>query len=165
MLLRVLLALLAWLSLSANAGAVEIGAPAPGINRPLLSGTANVDLQQLRGKVVMVDFWASWCAPCLKSLPLYESLRQEFAREDFEIVAVSVDEAAEDAQRFLGKHPVSFPVAFDDGGSIAAAWSPPAMPTSYLIDRDGIVRGRHLGFQPKDIDALRAEIDHMIGER
>lgn len=165
MLLRVLIAGFAWLWICGVAGAVEVGAPAPTINRPQLAGDGSVDLQQFRGKIVMVDFWASWCAPCLKSLPLYESLRQEFAREDFEIIAVSVDEAAADAQQFLAKHAVSFPVVFDEGGAIAARWSPPAMPTSYLVDRDGVVQTRHLGFQPRDIDALRAEIRDLIGAK
>lgn len=145
-----------------DAGA-EVGAPAPALSGPALTGDAQIDLSELRGRVVLVDFWASWCAPCLKSLPAYESLRAEFARADFEIVAVNVDEDPADARAFLSKVALTFPLLRDDG-SLAAAWAPKTMPTSYLVDRDGRIAHRHLGWREGDLDALRTQVQALIGE-
>lgn len=153
--------LLLCLPLAASAAA-EVGAPAPDLRGPALAGTDEIDLAGLRGRVVLVDFWASWCAPCLKSLPAYEGLRGEFEREDFEIIAVNVDEEIADAQAFIARVPLSFPLLRDDG-SRATAWAPKTMPTSYLIDREGRIASRHLGYREGDIDALRSEIRALTG--
>lgn len=144
--------------------AAEVGAPAPGLRGPALVGAGEIDLAGLRGRVVLVDFWASWCAPCLKSLPAYESLRAEFAREDFEIVAVNVDEDPADALAFLRKVALSFPLLRDDG-TRAAAWAPKTMPTSYLVDREGRIAHRHLGWREGDLDTLREQVRTLIGDR
>lgn len=149
------------LCLPLAAAAVTPGESAPAIRGPDLQTGTSVELDAMRGKVVLVDFWASWCAPCLKSLPLYQQLRDEFARTDFEIVAVNVDEEPADALSFLKRVDVSFPIVRDDG-STASAWAPPTMPSSFLVDRDGKVKSRHIGFKPSDIDALRNEIRALV---
>lgn len=153
------LILCCWIPLSAIAAG--IGETPPAVNGTDLQNGQPVDLAALRGRVVLVDFWASWCAPCLKSLPLYARLRDEFPREDFEIIAISVDEDAADAQAFLKRVDVQFPIVHDDG-SRASAWSPPGMPSSFLIDRQGLIKSRHIGFKPGDIDALRDEVRTLI---
>jgi|CXWL01.1.fsa_nt_gi thiol-disulfide isomerase/thioredoxin len=146
----------------APAQALEVGAPAPAIEQPPIPDMPPIKLADLKGKVVLVDFWASWCSPCLKSLPLYDALRKEFDRSDFEILAVSVDEEIEDARSFLATHPVSYPVVHDGGGVTALAYGLKAMPSSYLIDRAGVVHARHAGFKEADIDALRTEIQSLV---
>ncbi len=148
-----------WIPL--HAFAVSNGDTPPAVTGADLQNGQPVDLAALRGRVVLVDFWASWCAPCLKSLPLYASLRNEFARSDFEIIAINVDDDLADAQAFLKRVEVQFPIVHDDGG-LAGAWSPPTMPTSFLIDRQGLVKSRHIGFKPGDIDALRTEVRSLI---
>lgn len=150
-------ALALWLALTPAAQAVTVGEAAPESVGAALQGDSAPALADLRGKVVLVDFWASWCAPCLKSLPLYSQLRDELPRTDFEVLAISVDESADDARRFLSAHPVSFPVLHGDPG-VPLSWGVEAMPTSYLVDREGIVRAVHHGFQPGDLDALRRQI-------
>lgn len=141
--------------------AAKVGDTPPAVAGADLQSGQPVDLAALRGRVVLVDFWASWCAPCLKSLPLYAGLRDEFARGDFEIIAINVDEDVGDAKAFLQRVGVQFAIVHDDG-SLASAWSPPTMPTSFLIDRQGLVHSRHIGFKPGDIDALRTEIRSLI---
>jgi thiol-disulfide isomerase/thioredoxin len=94
-------------------------------------------------------------------LPLYEALRAEFPQTDFEILAVNVDEDLDSAQRFLARHPVSYMLVHDDG-SIASSYAPPTMPTSYLVDRNGQVVARHLGFRPTDLDKVRVQIRYLI---
>lgn len=158
MFLRALL-MCCWISQPAFA--VGIGETPPEVNGADMQTGLPVDLAALRGRVVLVDFWASWCAPCLKSLPLYAGLRDEFARGDFEIIAINVDEDVGDAKAFLQRVGVQFAIVHDDG-SLASAWSPPTMPTSFLIDRQGLVHSRHIGFKPGDIDALRTEIRSLI---
>lgn len=149
---------------SAPAQSIEIGSTAPAISQPQVETGTPLSLESLRGKVVLVDFWASWCSPCLKSLPLYDGLRQEFARADFEVLAVNVDEDLADAKSFLDAHAVSYPVVHDGGGLVALSYGLKAMPSSYLIDRSGKVHAQHSGFKEKDIASLRAEIQALLAD-
>lgn len=151
------------LSLSASiSAAVEPGSPAPSFDASTFDKKP-VRLSDYRGKVVFVDFWASWCSPCRQALPLYDKLSSEFPVTDFAIVAVNVDENAADAKKFMAEHPVKYTIVQNPKGDIPKAFGIDGMPSSYLIDRDGTIRDRHVGFEPKDIDALRGEIAKLIG--
>jgi thiol-disulfide isomerase/thioredoxin len=115
-----------------------------------------------RGKVIMVDFWASWCGPCAQSLPALDALRKEFPADDFQVIAVNVDSESEQAKAFLKRRPVGYPSALDPEGLIPTRFGLQTMPTSYLIDRNGVVRHIHRGFRPDDIGALRERIQALV---
>lgn len=151
------------LSVSVRAGVNE-GDVAPEVILPSLSSDEQVSLSSLRGKVVYVDFWASWCGPCRVSFPILEELRQEFADQGFEIYAISVDEVESEALEFLDEVPVSYPVVLDDTGATPTAWGPPGMPTAYLVGRDGVVRAVKAGFKKSDGDKIRAAIVQLLSE-
>jgi thiol-disulfide isomerase/thioredoxin len=146
---------------------VAVGDSAPAISLPLLSpdGPSVGSLAALRGKVVYLDFWASWCGPCRVSFPQLEQLRQELGPRGFEVLAVNVDEVEPDALRFLEDVPVSYPVVRDGSGATPAAYGILGMPTGYLIDRDGVVRLVHQGYRKSDGEALRASIIELLGEQ
>ena len=127
-----------------------------------MGGNQQLDLSDLQGQAVYVDFWASWCGPCRQSLPLYESLYQEFSPQGFTIVAINLDEDEQDAEKFLQKHPVSYTVLLDPHGSAAAAWEIRVMPTSFLLDRDGNVVKEYAGFQPSHIADIRNDIQTLL---
>jgi peroxiredoxin len=148
---------------TASAGAtVGLGKAAPNFTLPPFTSSAPVHLADYRGKVVLVDFWASWCSPCRQSLPLYDKLRRNFPATDFAILAVNLDEESADARTFLSEHPVEYTTLQDPQGDVAKAYGLKGMPSSYLIDRDGVVRQRHIGFEPKDIAALQREIAALV---
>jgi peroxiredoxin len=149
---------------AASAFAVEPGAPAPAFRLPAFDSAAPVSLADFRGKVVFVDFWASWCSPCRQSLPLYNTLRADFAAADFAILAIGLDEDVADAKAFLAEHPVKYTTLQNPQGDVAKAFDLKGMPSSYLIDRDGIVRARHVGFELKDIDVLKKEITGLLAK-
>ena len=142
--------------------AVEPGDPAPDFSAPALDGSADVELAAYRGKVVYLDFWASWCAPCLQSLPKLESLQRELGEEDFQVLAVNVDQDPNQARRLLVKLGIGYPSASDPTGELPALYELPTMPTSYLIDADGVVRYVHKGFREGDLDQLRPRIESLI---
>ena len=146
---------------------MAVGDSAPAISLPLLSpgGPSAGSLAALRGKVVYLDFWASWCGPCRVSFPQLEQLRQELGPRGFEVLAVNVDEVEPDALRFLEEVPVSYPVVRDGSGATPAAYGILGMPTGYLIDRDGVVRLVHQGYRKSDGEALRASIIELLGEQ
>ena len=142
--------------------AVEPGAAAPDFRLMPFAGTKSASLSDYRGKVVLVDFWASWCGPCRQSLPLYNNLQADFPAGDFAIVAIGLDEDTADALAFLREHPIKYTALQNPKGDVAQAFGLKGMPSSYLIDRNGVVRYRHIGFEPRDIDALKREIAALI---
>jgi peroxiredoxin len=147
------------LPLWAYAAGVEEGQTAPGIALPGLTGDERTyRLEDLRGTVVYVDFWASWCVPCRVSFPVLDALRAELGPRGFEVLAVSVDASRTDALGFLEEIPVRYPVLHDPESRTLEAYGVIGMPTGFLVDREGTVRAVHEGFRKGDADKLRAEV-------
>lgn len=145
--------------------AVTPGSAAPGLPMPRLADAkSTVSLDRYRGKVVYVDFWASWCIPCRVSLPFLDRLHTEHSARGFEIVGVNKDMKLEDAQSFLRKVPVGFTLVSDESDRAAKAFAVKAMPSGYLIDRKGVVRHVHGGFTRSTQDALRDEVEKLLAE-
>jgi peroxiredoxin len=144
--------------------AVEQGDQAPDFTAPGLAG-GTVSLAAYRGKVVYLDFWASWCGPCAQALPALDQLRKEFAPGDFQVVAVNVDREAKTARAFLRKRPVGYPSALDPAGAIPERFGVEVMPTSFLIDRDGTVRHVQRGFRQDDVEPLRQQIQKLVAKK
>lgn len=140
----------------AAAAAPAANAPAPPFTLPTRTGS--VALDSLRGKVVLVDFWASWCGPCQKSFPWMADVYRRYAGKGLEIVAINLDKGRDAAEDFLRAHPAPFTVAFDPSGSVAKAYKVWGMPTSFLIDPAGRVVLAHSGFDPKHSDQVEAAI-------
>ena len=165
LLLTLVLCMAPWIEVSAG---VASGQMAPAIDLPLLSTSpdtaAKLSLAELRGKVVYLDFWASWCGPCRMSFPQLEQLRHELSPRGFEVLAVNVDEFEADALKFIEEIPVSYPLVRDEEGVSPRAYGILGMPTGYLIDREGVVRLVHQGFRRNDGAKLRAEIIELLGE-
>lgn len=122
----------------------------------------SVSLEQWRGKVVLVDFWATWCEPCRDSLPFYDSLAAD--HDDFRILAVSVDENQSTVTDFLDQRDLSIDVAIDGDHEIAAQFEPPTMPTCYLIGPKGSVQFVHSGFEEGDEELLTEKVESLLGE-
>jgi thiol-disulfide isomerase/thioredoxin len=134
--------------------------PAPAFRLPTASGV--VALDSLRGKVVYLDFWASWCQPCKKSFPWMDRLQQRYAPQGLAVVAVDLDKSREAADAFLERFPPAFVVAFDSAGKTAEAYRVPAMPTSFLIGRDGRLLDSHAGFDPRRTAEMEKSIEAAL---
>lgn len=147
------------------AAAVERGQPAPDFTGAPLQQGEPLRLEGFRGKVVYLDFWASWCGPCRRSLPWMEQLRQEFGDAGLVVIAVNVDESPADAVRFLRRFKAGYVVVGDARGVIAALYDVQDMPSSYLIDRSGVVREVHRGFSRADAPRLRAAVAALVAEQ
>lgn len=115
-------------------------------------------LKSLKGKVVLVDFWASWCSPCLSSFPWMDELQKRHAGQGLVVVAVNLDQERALAESFLRKTAPQFRIEFDTQGTLAKQFDVKAMPTSFLVDRKGRIRVRHQGFR----EAQRAERETQI---
>ena len=113
--------------------------PAPAIELKTLDGQP-FRLEQLRGKVVLVNFWATWCEPCIEEMPSMQKLRNRLAGAPFEIVAVNHQEGEPRIRNFLKKVPLDFPIVRDTDGSVTRAWQARIFPSSYLVDADGKIR-------------------------
>jgi len=120
----------------------------------------------LKGKVVLVDFWASWCVPCAESFPVMEKLHQSYKDQGLVIIAVSTDEKSNDMQKFLKKHPAAFVVVRDAAQKLVGLADASTMPTSFLIGRDGKIRHIHAGYRAKETPKqYTAEIEALLKEK
>jgi peroxiredoxin len=149
--------------LAAGAQALDEGARLPEIGLNDLSGK-RVDVASLKGKVVIVDFWATWCAPCKQELPLLEKLYQKYKARGLVIVGVSVDQEEANVGAFVKQLKLSFPVVHDKAHAVADRVKPPKMPSSYVVDRNGVVRHLHGGFRSGDEAKLESEINALLGQ-
>lgn len=124
--------------------------------------TTNVTLADFKGKVVLVDFWASWCAPCRKSFPWLNDMQKKYGAKGLVIVGVSVDTERKLADDFLRKLPAQFSVGFDTDGKVASAYQIAGMPSSFLIDAKGDIQYRHVGFRSEDQAPYEAKIRELV---
>jgi len=145
--------------------AIEAGAPAPTCVLPVLKGGDVVGLESFKGKVVYLDFWASWCGPCAKSFPFMNELHQQLSGKGLQMVGVNLDENPDDAQAFLEKYPANFIVTADKDEGCARSYDVKAMPSSYLIGRDGTLRHIHMGFRGEEGKELREQVEKLLAEK
>jgi len=123
------------------------------------------ELLGLHGRVVYLDFWASWCTPCRQSFPWMESLHDAYQAEGLSVVAVNVDSVHSDAERFLQSYHTGFDIRFDPKGALAERFKVEGMPTSVLIDRHGVVRYTHIGFRPLDQQTYEQQLRQLLAEK
>lgn len=145
--------------------AAQQGELAPAFTLPDLNeGKPAISLESFRGKTVYVDFWASWCAPCLRSLPLINELYARYRDQGFEVIAINVDNPIEDGQDFLLDVDLDYLTPADTSNEVMEAYGVMGMPTSYLIDTTGVVRKVHTGFREGDIEILEQELRLLLAE-
>jgi len=123
-----------------------------------------LDLSAYRGKVVYLDFWASWCTPCRRSFPWLDGLVSQFAEKDLVVIGVNVDQSNELAHKFLSDTPAYFPIVYDPQGVIATTFKIKGMPSAVLIDRTGHVRFQHVGFSDSRKDEYEAHVQELLAE-
>jgi cytochrome c biogenesis protein CcmG, thiol:disulfide interchange protein DsbE len=133
------------------------------VGAPTVSA-APLDLSALRGRVVYLDFWASWCGPCRQSFPWMESMQKAYQAQGLTVLAINVDHDRADADRFLKIFHPDFEIRFDPNGSWAEEFKVSGMPTSVIIDRHGAVRFTHVGFWPAQGDVSAKQIRELLGE-
>jgi thiol-disulfide isomerase/thioredoxin len=114
------------------------------------------------GKVIYLDFWASWCAPCRVSFPEIIALQNDLGSDSFEVIAVTVDENPAAAKRFLRRYDIPYQILSDPDGVVAGRYELPGMPTSFVIDPQGLVSLRHSGFKPGDMTSIRHRIHQLL---
>jgi thiol-disulfide isomerase/thioredoxin len=155
-----------WLLLALATGAADaarVGDPMPGFELPRADGRV-LAAADLAGKVVLVDFWASWCAPCRKSFPFLGELQQRHAGDGFVVLGINVDEERSEADRFLAAVPAAFEIVFDPEGASPKAFAVKAMPSSYLVGRDGRIVQVNLGFREQDKAGLASAVRELLAE-
>ena len=143
-------------------GMAAIAALLPAATR---ADTDALDLAKYRGKVVYVDFWASWCGPCKLSFPFMQQLAARYPAGDVAVVTVNLDRQRPAAEAFLRQVHASLPVVYDPAGNLAKTWKVADMPTSLVFDRKGAMRFRHQGFFPGKAAEYEAHIAQLVREK
>ena len=149
-----------WLGISV-VNAAQPGDRAP--DCPALSKSSTGDmLLANRGKVIYLDFWATWCPPCRKSMPALNQLRNELLSSNFEVIAINVDEDPDSAEQYLKNHPVDYPIVLDPSGNCPSTYQLIGMPTSYLLDQNGVIHDVQVGYRKGDIKIIRAKVMALL---
>lgn len=147
-----------------SAHALASGDTAPDIWGKRMDNGAQMKLSDLRGKVVVVDFWATWCAPCRYSLPLLNQMRKDFKDRGFEVLGVNVDQEASGAHKLMRELGVEYPVLRDVGETTYEWYDIRGMPAAYVVDRKGKVRMIRQGFQRSEFPGTRVEVEKLLQE-
>ena len=161
--LRPVLLLIA-LVMSSQATALDVDSVVPDLTAPAGDGRL-LSLQQYRGQLVYLDFWASWCAPCRQAMPVMDALYQRYRDRGLVVLGVNVDTDRKSAQRMLDQLRPTFQIAFDPQGKWPEAFGMKDMPTSYLIDAKGVVRYVRKGYRERDEQQLETAIKAALGEQ
>jgi thiol-disulfide isomerase/thioredoxin len=159
------LVVLAALAFAAAAGAAELKAWTGGATPPLVLQDLNGRTHRLadyRGKVVLVNFWATWCEPCRDEMPSIERLRQSLAGKPFEVLAVNIGEPLGRIERFLEKMPLGFPVLLDRDSGAAKAWKARVVPATFLVGPDGRIRYVHYGELDWSSEPVRKRVAELL---
>lgn len=151
----ILMALLAWRLVSAGAAPIGIGSPAPDFTLADLDGNP-VRLTDLHGRPVIVNFWASWCAPCVEEFPMLQQAATKHATDQLAIVGIVVQDRSEAARAFMQRMGARWPAAMDPNGAVARAYGLYAPPESFFVDRNGIIAGRQIG------QLTQADLDRQL---
>lgn len=138
---------------------VEIGQPAPKFKLLDLKGQ-EVSLDQFKGKVVMLDFWATWCGPCQMTMPVIEKLEKEYA-DTLVVLAINLQETKGEVAEYIQRQGITSRVLLDESGSVGAAYGTESIPMQFLIDKTGIVRHIQIGYSPRMASQLRAQIERL----
>jgi cytochrome c biogenesis protein CcmG, thiol:disulfide interchange protein DsbE len=128
------------------------------------AGSEPLDLARHRGRVVVVDFWASWCKPCRQSIPWLNAMRDRYGASGLTIIGVNVDAERADADRFLRELPIEFEIIFDPTGDLAKQFKVQGMPSSFVFDRTGKLVETHLGFREAKKDANEASLRNLLNQ-
>jgi thiol-disulfide isomerase/thioredoxin len=140
-------------------------APAPAPDFKIPSAKGMVELNKMKGKVVYLDFWASWCTPCRKSFPWMNELHKKYKDQGLEVIAVNLDKSREPIDQFLAKTPADFTIAYDPSGTVASTYKVSGMPSTYVIDKNGQLQVSHIGFREKDRDELEGVIKELLAKK
>jgi thiol-disulfide isomerase/thioredoxin len=150
-----------------SAGGGLVGSPAPEITASDVTGEGPGSIKDASGRVVILDFWATFCEPCKKSFPKYQELMDQFGG-DLVVIAVSVDDPEdvkeEQIKEFVGATGVKFKVVWDKDKSAVKRYSPPKMPTSYIIDKSGVVKHVHAGYESGEEARIGDEVKALLGK-
>jgi thiol-disulfide isomerase/thioredoxin len=144
---------------SRQEAAVEIGLPAPKFKLTDLKGQ-EVSLDQFKGKVVMLDFWATWCNPCQMTMPVIEKLEKEYS-DIMVVLAINLQEPKDAVQEYVNRQAIISRVLLDEAGSVGATYGTDSIPMQFLIDKNGIVRHIQMGYKPQMASQLRAQIERL----
>jgi len=152
---------LAVLLFATPVSALDVGSRMPEIGLQTLDGSS-VTAASLKGKVVLVDFWATWCGPCKAEMPVLQQLHARYQKQGLVVVGISVDREKAALAPYLKNLGVSFPVAHDPQHQVAERFEPQKMPSSFIVDRQGVVRFIHAGFHPGDAATFEKEIKGLL---
>jgi len=142
----------------------QVGAPLPEIKVDSLGGKT-IDVASYRGRVLLLDVWASWCGPCKQELPMLDAMAKRLKGQGIDVLAVSVDQERANVEKFLKGHGHwALTIAHDPAGAIAERLQPDKMPTSYVVDRSGIVRYVNAGFVPDDAAIIERRLLEVAGK-
>lgn len=139
----------------------KVGLPAPPLKLARLGGGI-VDITELKGKVVLVNFWASWCRPCVEEMPIFERLHREFEGKPFVVLAVSIDKRLADVDKLASSQNLSLPILLDSAETAARAWGTSGVPETFLVDQEGKLVYKVIG--PVEYEEIQPRVKKLLGE-